>query len=238
MRTIRRLRSDPATPATQASGDSMQNLQTFRDALGVDLRLVPGLQHDLVAGLLALLQKARPDPPHRRVEPEDRFHHHVHRGCEIVAPANVADLVGDDGAELRGAEALFNPMRQQQHGAKDAKDAGFDQVWRRQNRNLGQQRHARRGTDRGSNPQPPAYPREDNNKKAAKPNRHQISRAGDWRVTRPRLAAQAPRLYKVNCAERCSLRKGKSHLTQYGCKSRSLNRSAKRRAKRFTGGDQ
>ena len=120
------------------------------DGLAADLenrfrvvaRVTAGLQDCLVAGAFALVDEPRLDPPDGGMEPVDRFHQHVQHGHEIVAAPDVTPLVRDHGAQLRGGETLDEPVGKQQHRAKDADDARFQDGRRRQNDKIGWRRHA------------------------------------------------------------------------------------------------
>ena len=80
----------------------------------------------LVAGAFALGFEARAEPPNDGVEPEDGFDEHV-QGCgEVVAAADVGDLVGEDGFEVGIVEALGDGGGPDEDGAEDAVDAGTE----------------------------------------------------------------------------------------------------------------
>ena len=71
-----------------------------QDALGVHPRLVAQTHDRFVARALALVDQARADPPHQRMEPEQRFDRHVDRRGEVVAPPHVRELVREHRGEL------------------------------------------------------------------------------------------------------------------------------------------
>src|SRR5687767_8991220 len=101
----------------------------------VGLRAVPGSNDCLVARTLALVYEARTDPPDERMKPEHRLHDHVDRGCEVVTPADVAELVLEDGLQLLVTQLRGDLFWQQQHGAANSDDAGFMQRRRAQHGN-------------------------------------------------------------------------------------------------------
>jgi len=51
---------------------------------------------------VALLDETRTDPPDQWMKPEQRLDEHVHGGREVVAAAHVAELVLENGVQLRG----------------------------------------------------------------------------------------------------------------------------------------
>ena len=86
-------------------------LADVQDSFGIDVRVcLP--QNVLVAGALALFNEAGADPPDQRMKPEDGFHHHVDGGGEIVAAADVAELVGNHGFQLLRGEAVGDSIGQ------------------------------------------------------------------------------------------------------------------------------
>jgi hypothetical protein len=96
-----------------------------RDPLGIVHGIAAAIQHFLVARTFALVDKTRADPPHERVEPEERLDDHVDRGGQVVAPANVAELVSQDRVELGGGETLEDRGRQKKDGAEESDHPGL-----------------------------------------------------------------------------------------------------------------
>ena len=116
------------------------------DAFGVGNRCCRFGDDMLIAGLLTGGDETRADPPHQRVEPEDRFDQHVdHRG-EVVATPHVADLVRDHRGELVGGQVRIDSVRQQDHWPPESDDAWFEHGGRGANLDAG--RHVCRGSER------------------------------------------------------------------------------------------
>ena len=61
------------------------------------------------------------------MEPEDRFDEHVEGGGEIVAMADVAVFVGDDGVELRRGQSSGDAGGQPGDHAANAEDSGLQE---------------------------------------------------------------------------------------------------------------
>ena len=83
----------------------------LEDSLRVGFRFTPHPQHLFVAGPLALVHQAGPQPPDQRMKPEDSLDNHVHQRRQIVAAANVTQLVSENCLKFRGREAIPNPVR-------------------------------------------------------------------------------------------------------------------------------
>ena len=77
-------------------GRCQVKLADLQDAFGVDLRLAAHPQYPFVAGALAFFFQSRAQPPHERMEPEDGFHSRVNGCKQVVAAADVAQLVRQD----------------------------------------------------------------------------------------------------------------------------------------------
>ena len=149
--SIRFLRSEPVTPDDARQRRLDVELARLEDALRVDLRLA-ALPDDLfVAGALALVDEPRADPPHQRMKPEHRLHDHVQRRGEIVATANVRELVREDRFDLLVAQTLADAARPQQDRPQDAEDARLERGARRHERK-GQRPRSRRRRISSSRP--------------------------------------------------------------------------------------
>src|SRR4029077_6417134 len=109
------------------------------DGIGIVARTAALRDDRFIAGEFTLFEQSRADPPDQRVEPEDRFDKHVDRSKEVVAAADMPELVCDGGVELLRREVLFDPGRQQEDGFPDTEDCrpeqagsvpGFDREWK------------------------------------------------------------------------------------------------------------
>src|SRR6185312_933288 len=103
------------------------------------------------------------------MKPEDCFDQHVNRGSQIVAPANVAQFVRENGVDLLRREALRDAMRQQEYRSKDAENAGLQQGRRGQYRHVQFQMRGRCTPDRGLDATPAYPPDTSHNQESADP---------------------------------------------------------------------
>ena len=71
----------------------------------------------------ALFDHARSNPPHQWMEPEHRFHDHVHRSEQIVAAAHMAQFVRQHRLQLRLRQPFRNPLRHKQNRPQEADDS-------------------------------------------------------------------------------------------------------------------
>src|SRR5262249_3102903 len=97
-----------------------------QDAFRVICWLAAGAQYGLIAGALALVNLPRGDPPHERVEPEDRFDRHIYRREQIVVTADVTAFVCDERAYLGRRQAFNKSSGDQEHWPANADDAWFE----------------------------------------------------------------------------------------------------------------
>ena len=65
------------------------------------MRRAAQLDDGFVAGTLALVDQPRANPPDQRIEPEQRLDKHMDERGQVVAPPNVAHLVGHDRLDVR-----------------------------------------------------------------------------------------------------------------------------------------
>ena len=103
-------------------------LADIENPLGVSKRLTEGLQHVFIASALAFLHQPRTHPPNQWVKPEDRLDKHVERRREVVATANVTQLVGQDGFQLRRRETFLETRGHEQYRTPESDDARLQQV--------------------------------------------------------------------------------------------------------------
>src|SRR5690349_5195689 len=80
------------------------------------------------------------------MKPKDRFNQHMDGGGEIVAPAYMAELVREDGFQLRRSQTLRDACGQQQYRTANSEDARFEQRRRGENLHLAARFERRRGT--------------------------------------------------------------------------------------------
>ena len=80
-----------------------ERLETFERARIADRVPAEG-NRDVVAAVLAFDAEAVGQPPHGRVEEEDGLDGRLDQVDRVVVPAHVRQLVGQDGAQLLGAE--------------------------------------------------------------------------------------------------------------------------------------
>ena len=123
LHTRAQIRAAHAGHAWQPQSDRLPT--DLENAFGVVARPAARSKHRFVAGAFALVDEPRLDPPHRRMEPEERFDRHVDRGSEIVMAADMAPLVRDQRAQLRGRQAFDDALGKQQPRTTDADDARF-----------------------------------------------------------------------------------------------------------------
>src|SRR5262249_18056830 len=76
----------------------------------------------------ALVQHARSDPPHQRMEPKDRFYYHVYGGEDIVSAAHVTHFVSENRTELLSIQMFQETSGKNQNGAKETNDSWFLRV--------------------------------------------------------------------------------------------------------------
>jgi hypothetical protein len=106
------------------------------DPLGVGNRLGRFADDVLVARLLPRGDQTRADPPHHRVEPEERLDQHVDRCGEVVATTHVTDLMPDHRGKLVGGQVRIDPHRQENDRLPETNDAGFERGGRDANLNV------------------------------------------------------------------------------------------------------
>jgi hypothetical protein len=68
-------------------------LADCENALSIDMRLSAMKRSLFIAGELSLFHQPHLDPPNERVKPEDSLDQHVNRSSQIVASADVPNLV-------------------------------------------------------------------------------------------------------------------------------------------------
>ncbi len=90
------------------------------------MRFTARLQHCFVAGALAVVNQPRSQPPDQRMEPEKGLDQHMYSGGEVVAAADVAQFVREDGFQLGARQAVCYALGQQQHWAKDAENTWLE----------------------------------------------------------------------------------------------------------------
>src|SRR5688572_11749345 len=86
----------------------------------VMLGSTPGFEHMLVAGTFAQFEKSSSRQPVERIEPEDRRHDLVENGGEIVATADMFELVRKHGAQLLFVESSDVLLRQKNGRTENA----------------------------------------------------------------------------------------------------------------------
>src|SRR5690348_83252 len=77
-------------------------------------------QDFFVAGLFALFNETRADPPDKRMEPENRFDDQMNRSEEIVATTDMAEFVRENGFQLRRRQPLCNSFGEQEDRTQNA----------------------------------------------------------------------------------------------------------------------
>ncbi len=96
----------------------------LNEAAGIGPAVVAGAQHGFVAGVFTFDDQPRADPPHQRVEPEHGLDQGVKAGGEVVATAQVAGLMGQDGVDLRTPQTFGEGLRHDQDRPQQT-----DQPW-------------------------------------------------------------------------------------------------------------
>src|SRR5271155_2115413 len=79
------------------------------------------LQNCFIARPLSLFQQSNSNQPHQRIEPEQRFHYHMNRGGQVVAPSGVTQLVCENRLELSRCEMFGDALREDKDLPEDPK---------------------------------------------------------------------------------------------------------------------
>src|SRR5689334_1868274 len=106
-------------------------LANIEDGFGVDLRFTTLPQNIFVAGSLSLLYQPSANPPYQRMKPKDRLGDHVKRSEQVIASADMAQLVREHGFYLRWGQGFEDINRQEQDRSPQPDHTRFQQPWTR-----------------------------------------------------------------------------------------------------------
>ena len=87
-------------------------LANLNEGFGIKIGRVAPADNVFVARVFSFLNQPSADPPHQRVEPENRFDDHVDRHQKIVAAPHMAQLVRENCLYLGRREAFGEYVRQ------------------------------------------------------------------------------------------------------------------------------
>ena len=96
MRTSEATRRSPRQPAPASGTEPLDG----GERAGVGDDVAAGSHREIVAAVFALLPDLPADPPDRRVVEEQGLDARLHEVDEIVVPANVRELVGEQELDL------------------------------------------------------------------------------------------------------------------------------------------
>src|SRR4030095_11980152 len=85
--------------------------------------IAAGLDHHVVAAVLAFDSNLPRAPPDRRMVEEKRFDERLQHVDEVIMPAHMSELVGENGSEVRRSQT-GNHTRRKQDDRSQATDDG------------------------------------------------------------------------------------------------------------------
>ena len=144
-------------------------LADVENAFGVDFRIRSQAQHCFVAGALALFDQPRPNPPHHRMEPEQRLDSHVNRSEEVVPSPDVAKFMRQQRRHLRLGEPLDDARGQQQNRPPKSHHARFPRARRIPNLDGCRDIDSPAGAHRSADAAPPTEPHQQDRREPGRP---------------------------------------------------------------------
>ena len=103
-RSNRRIRSSNRPPLAASAGPGIRSMAARRaSSLRHDELVLTSLRRQFVAAMLPLVAEQSGKPPDGRVIKEQALDQSLKHVDQIIVPANVSHLVGEDGAKLRRA---------------------------------------------------------------------------------------------------------------------------------------